>query len=391
MRSVMSGSPDPSRADLLRGSLTAVAPAAHDLVSHFYALLFLRRPDLRELFPPAMALQRDRLLTALLRLGAGSDEPHELRRFLRQLGRDHRKYGVLDEHYEAVGSALTGALARYLGTRWTPELQAAWLEVYTWAASVMIEAAADDAEEAPPWWDAVITGHESRGRDIAVITVRPDRPLSYHPGQHVSVETPWWPRVWRHYSIANAPRVDGRLELHVRAVPAGWVSNALVHRARVGDHVRLGPARGGLVLRGETLRSALCVASGTGLAPIKALVQHMAQRQLANRAHVFIGAKYGVDLYDLNALSAMAEVYPWLNVIPAVTHDRSFAGDQGALPDVLARYGRWHDHDVFVSGSAAMVRATAHRLTGELGVAPQRLHTESLDEIAQGPRLLQGC
>ncbi|WP_406288157.1 globin domain-containing protein [Embleya sp. NBC_00896] len=388
----MSGSPDPSRADLLRDSLTAVAGAANDLVSHFYALLFLQRPDLRALFPPAMDLQRDRLLTALLRLGTGSDEPHELRRFLRQLGRDHRKYGVLDDHYPAVGTALIGALARYLGPRWTAELQAAWVEVYTWASDVMIEAAADDAEEAPPWWDAVITGHERRAQNIAVLTVEPDRPLPYHPGQHVTIETPWWPRVWRQYSIANAPRVDGRLELHVRAVPAGWVSNALVYRARVGDHIRLGPARGGLVLRGETLRRALCVASGTGLAPIKALVQHMAQRQLANRAYVFIGAKYGADLYDLHALSAMADVYPWLKVIPAVTHDRSFAGDQGALPDVLARYGFWHDHDVFVSGSAAMVRATTHRLTGELGVAPQRLHTESPDAIAQGsPGLLQGC
>ncbi|GCE02098.1 oxidoreductase [Embleya hyalina] len=390
MRSVMSGSPDPSRADLLRGSLEAVAPVAHDLVSHFYALLFLRRPDLRALFPPAMDHQRDRLLAALLRVGAAGDEPHELRRYLRGLGRDHRKYGVLDEHYDAVGGALIGALARYLGERWTPELQAAWVEVYTWAAAVMIEAAADDAEDAPAWWDAVITAHEPRGRDIAVITVEPDRPLPYHPGQHVTVETPWWPRVWRHYSIANAPRVDGRLELHVRAVPAGWVSNALVHRARVGDRIRLGPARGGLVLRGETLRRTLCVAYGTGLAPIKALVEHMAQRQLAHRAHVFIGAEYRADLYDLGALSAMADVYPWLNVIPAVTHDRSFTGVRGALPDVLARYGDWADHDVFVSGSAALVRATAHRLTGELGVAPQRLHTESLDGSARGTVLLRG-
>lgn len=378
----------PVDARVVQESLAVVAPRAEDLVSHFYALLFLGRPDLRSMFPPMMDTQRDRLLAALLRLATGAHDLEAQRGFLSQLGRDHRKYGVLPEHYTAVGAALIGALARYSGDRWTLATQEAWATLYTWAAEVMIDAAERDAAATPPWWDAVVVAHERRGADIAIITVATDRPLPYRAGQHVTVETPWWPRVWRHFSIANAPRPDGLLELHVRAIPAGWVSQALVHRARVGDHVRLGPARGALVMHGESLRRALCIAGGTGLAPIKALVEHMAQRQLAHQAHVFIGARHSSELYDVRSLSLMAEMYPWLHVVPAVSEEHSYDGARGTLPDVVAEYGDWHDHDVFISGSAAMVRATADRLTGDLGVAPGRLLTESLDTVSQGERVL---
>ncbi|NUU20557.1 MAG: flavohemoprotein [Streptomycetaceae bacterium] len=386
--------PGPLDPWLIQESLAAVAPRAEDLVSHFYALLFLDRPDLRAMFPPMMDAQRDRLLAALLRLGTGAHDLEAQRGFLWQLGRDHRKYGVLPEHYAAVGAALIGALARYAGHGWRPAVRDAWVTLYSWASDVMIQAAEQDAEVSPPWWDARIVAHERRGPDIAIITVAPDRPLPYRAGQHVTVETPWWPRVWRHYSIANAPRPDGLLELHVRALPAGWVSRALVHHAHVGDHIRLGPARGALVMRGESLRRALCIAGGTGLAPIKALIEHMAQRQLAHQAYVFIGARHSSELYDVRSLSLMADMYSWLHVVPAVSEEQTFTGARGTLPDIIARYGHrygdWRDHDVFISGSAAMVRATTSRLTTDLGVSPRRLLTESLDTVSQGDLMLPG-
>ena len=53
-----------------------------------------------------------------------------------------------------------------------------------------------------------------------MLTLQPEQPLNYLPGQHISVQTPHWPRLWRTYSIANVPRPDGLLRLHVRAVTA---------------------------------------------------------------------------------------------------------------------------------------------------------------------------
>ena len=76
-----------------------------------------------------------------------------------------------------------------------------------------------------------------------MVGVRTDEPVPYRAGQYVSVETPQRPRLWRSLSPANAPSPDGLLEFHVRAVPGGWVSRAIVAHSRVGDTWRIGPAR----------------------------------------------------------------------------------------------------------------------------------------------------
>ena len=87
-----------------------------------------------------------------------------------------------------------------------------------------------------------------------MIHVQPDQPYPYEPGQYTSVECVHVPRVWRQYSMANAPRRDGRLEFHVRSLGAGWVSGALVRRTNVGDVLRLGPPMGAMVLDRESQR-----------------------------------------------------------------------------------------------------------------------------------------
>ncbi len=70
--------------------------------------------------------------------------------------------------------------------------------------------------DTPDWWLAEIVDHELRTSEIAVLRLRPDHPFPYEAGQYCSMETPWWPRVWRSYSMATAPRRDNLIELHVR-------------------------------------------------------------------------------------------------------------------------------------------------------------------------------
>jgi Oxidoreductase FAD-binding domain len=128
----------------------------------------------------------------------------------------------------------------------------------------------DDAAATPPWWTAGVTAHDLRTPHVAVLTLRPGEPFPYMPGQHLSVQTPRWPRLWRRYSIANAPRDDGLLTLHVRAVDGGLVSNTLVHHLQPGDTLLLGPAEGRMTADSASGRPVLCLAGGTGLAPLTA-------------------------------------------------------------------------------------------------------------------------
>jgi len=118
------GGADPAIA-AVRETFRYVADAGDKAVGFFYGQLFLRRPQLRQLFPPAMDEQRDRLFRALGRIVESLSTPDEMAAYLGQLGRDHRKYRVEPEMYEAVGAALLATLRAFARDAFTSEAEAA--------------------------------------------------------------------------------------------------------------------------------------------------------------------------------------------------------------------------------------------------------------------------
>ncbi|WP_367322014.1 globin domain-containing protein [Streptomyces sp. HUAS ZL42] len=365
-------SPD---AVLIRRTMAEIAPVADKVTSYFYALLFVRHPDLRSLFPAAMDTQRDRLLKALLTAAEHIDNTPVLVDYLQNLGRGHRKYGTRAGHYPAVGECLIGALSKYAESVWDSETEAAWVRVYTTISQVMIDAAAADEIRAPAWWYAEVVSHDLRTSDVAVVTVRPDQPYPFLAGQYTSVETPWWPRVWRHYSFASAPRTDGLLTFHVKAVPAGWVSNALVHRARPGDIIRLGPPAGSMTVDHTTDSGLLCLGGGTGIAPIKALVEDVAEHGERRPVEVFYGARTDHDLYDIDTMLRLQQSHPWLAVRPVVDRHGLLQ-----LPDAIRTHGPWTEYDAYVSGPPGMIRSGVDALR-DSGIPPQRIRHDSVEEL----------
>ncbi|MEU7137252.1 globin domain-containing protein [Streptomyces sp. NPDC046261] len=354
-----------------------VEPHAGEITVYFYAILFARYPEVRPMFPQGMDPQRDRLLRALLRIVDLVDDAENLVRFCGNLGRDHRKFGTLAAHFPAVGECLLATLARYAGSAWTPEIAAAWTKAYGIVAHVMISAAEEDEAVRPAVWPATVVHRVTRGHGIAEITVRPHLPYPYAAGQYVSVETPWWPKRWRYYSAANAPREDGTLTFHVRAVPGGSVSDALVHRAAVGDVLHLGSPMGDMVLDAAVHRELLFVAGGTGLAPIRALIEEVARRGGRHQVQLFLGARTGAELYGVDDMLRMAQRHHWLTIRAAVS-DEYIPGIRGSLPDVLAEYGPWYESDVFLSGPAQMVVSAKEALTLQ-GTRPDRIHHDPFE------------
>ncbi|MFI8101559.1 globin domain-containing protein [Streptomyces sp. NPDC086023] len=372
----LSGGAEPSPdAVLIRRTLAEIAPIADKVTSYFYALVFTRHPDLRAMFPAAMDAQRDRLLKALLTAAEHIDNPAVLAPYLRRLGSGHRKYGTLPDHYPAVGEALIGALSRYASDTWGPGAEAAWVRAYTAISQIMIDAAAEDERARPAWWQAEVVSHELRTPDIAVVTVRPDQPYPFLAGQYTSLETPWWPRVWRHYSFASAPRGDNLLSFHVKAVPAGWVSNALVRHARPGDVLRLGPPAGSMVVDHSTDNGMLCLGGGTGIAPIKAMIEDVAEHGERRPVEVFYGARSDVDLYDIDTLLGLQQSHPWLSVRPVVSD-----GLTGQLPQAMGEHGPWNSYDAYISGPPAMIRSGVAALK-RIGIPGERIRHDAVEEL----------
>ncbi|MEV7185920.1 globin domain-containing protein [Kitasatospora sp. NPDC093102] len=381
--------------ELVRAGLAAVEPVADRATAHFYALLFLRHPELRSFFPAAMDVHRDRLFRTLLAVVREIDQPVALRTTLAGLGRSHRRYGTLTGHYVVVEECLVQTLARYAGGGWDAGAEQAWRRAYRMISSVMIEAAEEDARTSPPWWQGEIVRHERRTRDVAAITVRPDQAYPFRAGQYAALETPWWPRVWRHYSFAGAPRPDGLLTFHVKAVQAGWVSNALVHRAAPGDVLRLGPAAGSMTVDHAAGPDLLCLGGGTGIAPIRALVEEAVEHGApGRRIEVFYGARRAEELYELDGLRELAARHPWLTVTPVLSGGGPAGGLlpgggsaggllTGELPEVVGRFGPWTGHEAVLSGPPAMVRQGVGVLL-RTGVPAGRIRHDPVGDLAAG-------
>ncbi|MFF0414670.1 globin domain-containing protein [Kitasatospora sp. NPDC004745] len=356
---------------LIRRGLGLVAPLA-DLIDHLYGVMFRRRPFLRPLFPASMEFQQAHLERIFRHLIDHLDRPAELDRMLRQLGRDHRKLGVRPVHYEAFEEALCAAIRHRAGAGRTEELEAAWTRMLRFAVGAMT-AGAESALTEPPYWHAVVTGHERRRPDLAVLRVRTGEPYPYRAGQYGTVEHPLLPHTWRQYSMGCAPRADNELEFHVRRTGPGGVSAALVERTAVGDRLRLGPPRGTLLPEDDT-RDLLLVAGGSGLAPMKAIIEQQAvHRPPGRRVHLFVGARDRGDLYDWSALAELGLHKTWLALTPITA---------GRLAEAVTTAGDWRDHLACLSGPTGMVGSVRSELLAA-GLPPARVRH---DQVLVGAR-----
>lgn len=387
---------------LLRKSLALLEPQSERFMSHFFATLFVRNPELRPMFPLTLCESRKLVFGALTHCAWWAGQPETCTSWLGELGRDHRKFGVTEQHYRLFCDALLATLQAFCAGSWSEQTQAAWQRALAAITAAMTAGCpgqpagggtaagpagpADRDAGAPAWWVAEVVEHDLRRPDLAVLALRPDQPLRYLPGQHISVQVPRWPRVWREYSVANAPAPDGLLRLHVRAVPGGRVSTALVHQTRAGDTVVLGRARGAMTA--DSVRSArvVCIAGGTGLAPVKAIAEALtspARPDPPPVVRLFFGARTRADLYDLPDLRRLAGARDSLTVIPVVAEEAAPGWLSGPVARAAAAHLLPSAEDIVISGPAAMMTEAAALVSA--GAPAARLHA---DPLPGGPRPL---
>jgi len=133
----------PEQKQLVQDSFAKVVPIADKAAELFYARLFELDPALKSLFNGDMTVQGKKLMTTLGVAVSSLNNLDALIPVLQNLGRGHVAYGVEDSHYETVGAALLWSLEQGLGEAFTPDVKAAWVEVYTLVSTVMKEAAAE--------------------------------------------------------------------------------------------------------------------------------------------------------------------------------------------------------------------------------------------------------
>jgi hemoglobin-like flavoprotein len=148
----------PEQINLVQTSFAKVVPIADAAAQIFYARLFEIAPEVRRLFPKDLAGQGKKLMATLAVVVNGLRRPETIIPAAQQLAVRHLDYGVQQDHYVPVGSALIYTLQKGLGDEFTDEVKKAWLSAYTMIAEVMISAAygPQRAARAPSTSDSVV-------------------------------------------------------------------------------------------------------------------------------------------------------------------------------------------------------------------------------------------
>jgi nitric oxide dioxygenase len=127
----------PNEIRVIRETFALVEPIAGKATELFYKRLFEIAPDTRRLFKGDMGAQGRKLMAALKALVDGLDRADQVLPVLERLGVSHRKYGVKEQHYDAVGAALLWTLSEGLGDRYDEAAANAWTGLYSIASNTM--------------------------------------------------------------------------------------------------------------------------------------------------------------------------------------------------------------------------------------------------------------
>jgi len=212
--------------------------------------------------------------------------------------------------------------------------------------------------------------------DVMKVLLRlpPTSPLAYHPGQYVDVIGPQGVR--RSYSVANAPAANQPLELHVRQVPGGAMSHYWFEQAKPNDLLRLNGPLGTFFLRELGGMDLVFLATGTGIAPVKAMLEGLATLAPEARPRtitVYWGGRVAADLYWQPAVAGIE-----LCFVPVLSKaGADWPGARGHVQQVLlAASGSLAQTAVYACGSNAMIHSAQAALLAA-GLPPARFYSDA--------------
>ncbi|WP_432468003.1 FAD-binding oxidoreductase [Agarivorans sp. Z349TD_8] len=189
--------------------------------------------------------------------------------------------------------------------------------------------------------------------DIVVLTLRvpPTAKFDYLPGQYIDLS---FKGVKRSYSIANAMAGTKELELHIRQVPDGKMSELLFGQVKENQLMRLEGPKGTFFLRGNN-KPIIMLATGTGIAPIKAMVEQLVIAE--NRREVFIywGMRFENELY-CRELENMSACYQHIHFFPVLSRETNWGGRKGYVQDVVCnQFPSLEHYEVYACGALDMI------------------------------------
>ena len=206
--------------------------------------------------------------------------------------------------------------------------------------------------------------------------------FKYHAGQYVEFLLAGGDR--RAYSMANAPHTQAQtpgLELHIRHMPGGKFTDHVFGTMKEKEILRIEGPYGSFFLREESDKPMVLLASGTGFAPIKALIEHMQSKNITRPAVLYWGARRPADLYMNDWVQAKLAEMPNLRYVPVVSDalpEDQWTGRTGFVHKaVLQDLPDLSGHQVYACGAPVVVESARDEYGPLAGLPEEEFFADS--------------
>ena len=233
-----------------------------------------------------------------------------------------------------------------------------------------------------------VTSISKPAPDVAILQMQlpANDKLQYHAGQYVEFILRDGAR--RSYSMANAPHTQEDkpgIELHLRHLPGGKFTDHVFSAMKEKDILRMEGPFGSFFLR-ESDKPMILLASGTGFAPIKAIIEHLRHTRDARHAELYWGCRSKADLYLHDWALEAAAAMPNLKYIPVLSEPKpedAWTGRTGFVhPVVMHDHPNRMNHQVYACGAPIMVESAKHDFVVKSGLPDDEFYADAFTSEA---------
>jgi CDP-4-dehydro-6-deoxyglucose reductase len=190
----------------------------------------------------------------------------------------------------------------------------------------------------------------------------------------------------RSYSMANAPHRGPGLELHIRHMPGGKFTDHVFGAMKEKEILRMEGPYGSFFLREDSNKPIILLASGTGFAPVKALLEHMQHQGVERPVSLYWGARKPKDLYMSTWVTDQLATMPHLTYVPVVSDTRvedGWTGRGGFVHQaVMQDFPDLSGHQVYACGAPIVVESAQKDFVAQCGLDPEEFFADAFTSEA---------
>ena len=235
---------------------------------------------------------------------------------------------------------------------------------------------------------------EKASHDVMIVKLQlpATDPMKFHAGQYVDFLLRDGDR--RSYSMANAPHTlaDGApiIELHIRHMPGGKFTDHVFGAMKEKEIQRIEGPQGSFFLREDSDKPLIFLASGTGFAPIKALLEAMQQKGITRPSTLYWGGRRPSDLYMDAWVREYAQAHPWFTYVPVVSDaqaEDAWTGRTGFVHRaVLEDHADLSAYQVYACGAPIVVESARKDFCAQAGLAEENFFADAFTSEADKAR-----